>query len=216
MRLSRRSRWKRGAGLLVAGAALGLVADGTLVGAQTGGNVIYACVFDNPTGPNTRIVAETELPCPERSVRKSWSVQGPAGAAGPQGPPGPKGPKGPASGGLAYGASKSAQQQIPKGGSVDLKLPLEKGRYFLTAKASLQTDNVKCKLLRDGNASALDAGSVGSDERLAATVSVQRLHMLTGPGRVRLRCFNQSNELTFVFDRRITAIQLDGYLQLGS
>lgn len=217
---------KRTAGLLAAGVALGLVADGTLVGAQSGGNIIYACVFDTATGPNTRIVEETELPCPDRSVRKSWSIQGPAGAAGPKGAPGPKGAKGPkgpkgpkgsGSDGLAYGASKSAQQQIPKGGSVDLKLPLPKGRYFVTAKASLQTDNVKCKLLRDGNPSPLDEGSVGSEVRLAGTVSVQRLQTLSAEGRVRLRCVNQSNEqLTFVFDRHITAIQLDGYLHLGS
>ncbi|HYI34987.1 MAG TPA: hypothetical protein VEX39_00150, partial [Thermoleophilaceae bacterium] len=59
--------WKRTAGLIAVGAAVGFLADGTLVGAQSGGGTIYACVFDNATGPNTRIVPEADLPCPERS-----------------------------------------------------------------------------------------------------------------------------------------------------
>jgi hypothetical protein len=83
------------------------------------GKVVYACVFDDLTGPNTRIVAEADLPCPARSVLRSWSIQGPPGAPGPKGatglkgPAGPKGPtvatgpKGPKDLGVAYGASKS-------------------------------------------------------------------------------------------------------------
>ena len=69
--MSVRQWWKRPAALLAAGAVVGLLADGTLVGAQSGGNVVYACVFDNPTGPNTRIVREADLPCPERSALQS-------------------------------------------------------------------------------------------------------------------------------------------------
>jgi hypothetical protein len=226
MCVSRRSSWwKRTAGLIAAGAAVGLLADGALVGAQSGGGTIYACVFDNPTGPNTRIVPEADLPCPERSVLTSWSIQGPPGTPGPAGPVGPKGttgavgpkgPQGPKGNGTAYGASKSAQQQIPKGGSVALTLPLPAGRYFVNAKASLQTDNVKCKLLRVGNPSALDAASVGSDEYMAGTVSVQRLQLLKAGGKVRLTCSNQSNQLAFVFNRRIVAVGIDGFLELGS
>lgn len=160
---------------------------------------------------------------------RSWSIQGPAGppgsadSPGPAGPkgatgaPGPKGPKGSDGTGLAYGASKSASQKIPVGGSVALTLPLPAGRYFVSAKASLQTDNVRCKLLRVGKSQSLDEGAVGSDERLAGVVAVQRLQVVPEGGKVQLRCYNQSKEeLTFVFDRRITAIQLDGFLQLGS
>ena len=55
---------------------------------------------------------------------RSWSIQGPPGVPG--------------------------YVQIPKGGSVALPLSLPKGRYFVSAKAGLQTDNVKCKLLRVG------------------------------------------------------------------
>jgi len=221
------SWWKRSAGLIAAGVVIGVLADGTLVGAQSGG-VVYACVFDNPTGPNTRIVPEAELPCPERSALRSWSVQGPAGAPGApgpkgatgaqgaQGPKGPTGPKGPAGGGISYGAAKSASVQIPKNGFLSLKLPLPKGRYFLSAKASLQTDNVKCHLVRVGKAADLDAGSVGADDRLAGTVSLQRLQLLQSAGEVRLKCVNQSNELAFVSNRRIAAIGIDGFLELGS
>ena len=163
------SWWKRSAGLIAAGVVVGVLADGTLVGAQSGG-VVYACVFDNPTGPNTRIVPEADLPCPERSSLRSWSVQGPAGPAGASGPPGPKGaagiqgpqgpkgPKGSSGGGTSYGASKSLGVQIPIDGSISLKLPLPKGRYFVSAKAGLQTENVKCRLLRVGKAADLDAG----------------------------------------------------------
>ncbi len=176
-------------------------------------------------GPNTRIVAEAELPCPERSALRSWSVQGPAGApgapgpkgaTGAQGPKGPKGPKGPGGGGTSYGASKSASVQIPKNGSVSLTLPLPKGRYFVSAKASLQTDNVKCRLLRVGKAADLDAGSIGSGDHVAGTVSVQRLQLLQSAGQVRLTCVNQSSKLTFVSNRRIAAIGIDGFLELGS
>jgi hypothetical protein len=143
------SLWRRSAGLLVAGVVIGVLADGTLVGAQSGG-VVYACVFDYPTGPNTRIVAEADLPCPERSTLRSWAQQGPAGPQGASGPPGPKGAtgaqglqgpkgtKGSPGGGTSYGASKSVGVQIPIDGSVSLKLPLPKGRYFVSAKAGLQ------------------------------------------------------------------------------
>ncbi len=219
------SWWKRSVGLVAAGVAVGLLADGTLVGAQSGGNIVYACVFDNPTGPNTRIVGEAELPCPERSVLRSWSIQGPPGAPGPKGATGskgatgatgPKGPKGAQGGGTSYGASKSASVQIPKGGSVAITLPLSKGRYFVTAKAALQTDNVKCKLLRVGAAAPLDAASVGAGEYMAGAVSVQRLLLLKGEGKVRLTCFNQSNQIAFVSNRRIAALAVDGFLELGS
>jgi hypothetical protein len=218
------SWWKRAAGLIAVGVVAGLLAGATLVGAQSGGNVVYACIFDNPTGPNTRIVAEADLPCPERSVLRSWSIQGPPGVPGPKGltgtkgPAGPKGstgPQGPKGGGVAYGASKSDYVQIPKGGSVALTLPLPKGRYFVSAKAGLQTDNVTCKLLRVGKSSALDAASVGADERVAGAVSVQRLQLLKGEGKVRLTCLDQSNQLSFVHNRRITAIAVDGFLELG-
>jgi hypothetical protein len=67
------SWWKRAAGLIAVGVVAGLLAGATLVGAQSGGNVVYACIFDNATGPNTRIVAEADLPCPQRSVLRSWS-----------------------------------------------------------------------------------------------------------------------------------------------
>ena len=213
--------WKRPAALIAAGAVVGLLAGGTFVGAQSGG-VVYACVFDNPTGPNTRIVQGTDLPCPERSELRSWSVQGPPGAQGPAGPKGatgaqgPKGPKGPKGGGVAYGAAKSAWVHIPKGGSVALTLPLPAGSYFVSAKASLQTDNVKCRLLRVGKPSDLDAGSVGADVRMAGTVSVQRFQLLKTEGKVRLTCFNQSNEPAFASNRRISAVEVDGFLELGS
>jgi hypothetical protein len=221
------SLWKRSAGLVVAGVVIGVLADGTLVGAQSGG-VVYACVFDNPTGPNTRIVAEADLPCPERSSLRSWSVQGPMGPAGASGPPGPKGatgaqglqgpkgPKGASGGGTSYGASKSAGVQIPIDGSVSLKLPLPKGRYFVSAKAGLQTENVKCRLLRVGKAADLDAGSLGSAEQAAGTVSVQRLVLLQSAGELRLTCVNQGGKLTFAKNRRIAAIAIDGFLELGS
>lgn len=149
-------------------------------------------------------------------------MQGPPGAQGPVGPKGaagaqgPKGPKGPKGGGVAYGAAKSAWVQIPKGGSVALTLPLPAGRYFVSAKASLQTDNVKCRLLRVGKPSDLDAGSVGAEARMAGTVSVQRLQLMKTEGKVRLTCFNQSNELAFASNRRISAVEVDGFLELGS
>jgi hypothetical protein len=221
------SLWKRSTGLLVAGAVIGVLADGTLVGAQSGG-VVYACVFDNPTGPNTRIVAEADLPCPERSSLRSWSVQGPmgpAGASGPpgpkgatgiQGPQGPKGPKGSSGGGTSYGASKALAVQIPHKGSVSLTLPLPKGRYFVSAKAGLQTDNVKCHLVKVGKATDLDAGSLGTDEHAAGVVSVQRLVLMQSEGKVRLTCVNQSNQLTYTSNRRIAAIAIDGFLELGN
>ena len=226
--MSVRQWWKRPAALLAAGAVVGLLADGTLVGAQSGGNVVHACVFDNPTGPNTRIVREADLPCPERSALQSWSIQGPPGppgvpgtaglkgSTGAQGAQGPTGPKGAKGIGIAYGAAKSAWVQIPKGGSVALTLPLPAGRYFVTAKASLQTDNVKCKLLRVGKPADLDAGSVGSVEHAAGTVSLQRLQLFKTEGKMRLTCANQSNQLTFASNRRITAVGVDGFLELGS
>jgi hypothetical protein len=219
--------WKRTAGLIAVGAAVGFLADGTLVGAQSGGGTIYACVFDNATGPNTRIVSEADLPCPERSEVASWSVQGPSGPTGPQGATGaagpkgatgavgPKGPQGPKGNGVSYGASKSAPQEIPKGGSVALNLPLAPGRYFVSAKAGLQTDNVKCKLLRVGKSTPLDAASVGAGEHVAGAVSVQRLLHLSSEGKVRLTCTNQSNHLAFVSNRRIVAVGIDGFLELG-
>jgi hypothetical protein len=218
------SWWKRSAGLIAAGVVVGVLADGTLVGAQSGG-AVYACVFDNPTGPNTRIVTEAELPCPERSSLRSWSVQGPAGPSGAPGPPGPKGsqgiqgpkgPKGSSGGGTSYGASKSAWIQIPKNGSVSLKLPLPKGRYFVSAKAGLQTDNVKCHLIKVGKSTDLDAGSLGSGEYAAGTVSVQRLVLLQSAGELRLKCVNQSNQLANANNRRIAAVRIDGFLELGS
>ncbi|HYI36351.1 MAG TPA: hypothetical protein VEX39_07095, partial [Thermoleophilaceae bacterium] len=207
---------------------VGFLADGTLVGAQSGGGTIYACVFDNATGPNTRIVPEADLPCPERSELASWSVQGPTGAVGPKGATGaagpkgttgavgPKGPQGPKGNGIAYGASKGAQQEIPKGGSVALTLPLRPGRYFVNAKAGLQTDNVKCRLFRVGKSAALDAASVGSDVRMAGAVSVQRLQYFKAQGKVRLTCTNQSDHIAFVFNRRIVAVGIDGFLELGN
>ena len=106
--------------------------------------------------------------------------------------------------------------QIPKGGSVALTLPPPAGRYFVTAKASLQTDNVKCKLLRVGKPADLDAGSVGSVEHAAGTVSLQRLQLFKTEGKMRLTCVNQSNQLTFASNRRITAVGVDGFLELGS
>ena len=207
--MSVRQWWKRPAALLAAGAVVGLLADGTLVGAQSGGNVVYARV----------------LPCPERSALQSWSIQGPPGPPGVSGPAGlkgstgaqgPTGPKGAKGIGIAYGAAKSASVQIPKGGSVALTLPLPAGRYFVTAKASLQTDNVKCKLLRVGKPADLDAGSVGSVEHAAGTVSLQRLQLFKTEGKMRLTCVNQSNQLTFASNRRITAVGVDGFLELGS
>jgi hypothetical protein len=221
------SLWKRSAGLLVAGVVIGVLADGTLVGAQSGG-VVYACVFDNPTGPNTRIVAEADLPCPERSTLRSWAQQGPAGPQGASGPPGPKGAtgaqglqgpkgtKGSPGGGTSYGASKSVGVQIPIDGSVSLKLPLPKGRYFVSAKAGLQTENVKCHLVRVGKSTDLDAGSLGSAEQAAGTVSVQRLVLLQSAGELRLTCVNQGGKLTFAKNRRIAAIAIDGFLELGN
>jgi hypothetical protein len=221
------TRWKRSVGLVAAGAVIGVLADGTLVGAQSGG-VVYACVFDNPTGPNTRIVAEADLPCPERSSLRSWSTQGPMGPAGAPGPPGPKGatgiqgpqgpkgPKGASGGGISYGASKSAGVQIPINGSISLKLPLPKGRYFVSAKAGLQTENVKCSLVKVGKATDLDAGALGSDSQAAGTVSVQRLVLMQSAGELRLTCVNQGGKLSFAKNRRIAAIAIDGFLELGS
>ena len=86
----------------------------------------------------------------------------------------------------------------------------------MSAKASLQTDNVKCRLLRVGKPADLDAGSVGAGEHVAGVVSVQRLQLLQSEGKVRLTCVNQSNQLTFVANRRIAAIAIDGFLELGS
>ena len=219
--------WKRTAGLIAIGAAVGFLADGTLVGAQSGGGTIYACVFDNATGPNTRIVPEADLPCPERSELASWSVQGPPGAVGPKGATGaagpqgatgqvgPKGPSGPQGQRHRIRSVQERAQAIPKGGSVSLTLPLPAGRYFVNAKAGLQTDNVKCRLFRVGKSTALDAASVGSDACMAGTVSVQRLQYLKSQGKVRLTCTNQSNQLAFVFNRRIVAVGIDGFLELG-
>ena len=220
--MSRLSRpWpKPMAALLVAGIALGLLADGTLVGAQSGGNVIYACVFDNPTGPNTRIVPETELPCPERSVFRSWSIQGPAGptgAAGAKGPPGAPGPPGPKGSGLAQGASKTPFQWIEKGKPVVLNLLLPPGRYLVIAKANIDGSNYDCELFRAGKASVLDEGfGGGQSERVASTVFVQRLVNLPEGGKMRLVCSNYSAKQTWVRQRKITAIPLDGYYQSGN
>ena len=211
---------KRMAGLLAAGVALGLLADGTLVGAQSGGNVIYACVFDNPTGPNTRIVPETELPCPERSVFTSWSIQGPAGpkgaagVAGPKGAPGPPGPKG---FGLAQGVSKTAFQWIKDGKPAVLNLLLPPGKYLVIAKANIDGSNYDCELFRAGKAPVLDEGfGGGQEERVASTVSVQRLVNLPEGGKMRLVCSNYSGKQTYVRQRKITAIPLGGYFQSGN
>jgi len=202
------------AGLLAAGVALGLLADGTLVGAQSGGNVIYACVFDNPTGPNTRIVPRTELPCPERSVLTSWSVQGPAGPKGAPGVPGPPGAKG---FGLAQGASKNALQWIKDGQPAVLNLLLPPGKYLVIAKANIDGSNYDCELFRAGKASVLDEGfGGGQEERVASTVSVQRLVNLPEGGKMRLVCRNYSGKQTYVRQRKITAIPLDGYFQSGN
>jgi hypothetical protein len=57
---------------------------------------------------------------------------------------------------------------------------------------------------------------VGADERVAGAVSVQRLQLLKGEGKVRLTCFNQSNKFSFVHNRRITAIAVNGFLELGN
>lgn len=195
-------------GLLAAGVAMGLLADGTLVGAQSGGNVIYACVFDNPTGPNTRIVPETELPCPERSAVRSWSIQGPPGAPGP---PGPKGS------GLAQGASKTPFQWIEKGKPVVLNLLLPPGRYLVIGKANIEGSNYDCELFRAGKASLLDEGfGGGQEERVASTVFVQRLVNLPDGGKMRLVCSNYSGKQTWVRQRKITAIPLDGYYHSGN
>ena len=203
-----RAGTKRIAALLAAGVALGLLADGTLVGAQSGVGVVYACVFDTPTGPNTRIVPETELPCPERSVSRSWSIQGPAG------PPGPPGPAGSA---LAQGTSKTAFQWIEKGNPVVLNLLLPPGKYLVIGKANIEGTNYDCELFRAGKASVLDEGfGGGQEERVASTVSVQRLVNLPGGGKMRLRCSNYSGKQTWVRQRKLTAIPLDGYYQSGS
>jgi hypothetical protein len=213
------------AGLLAAGVALGLLADGALVGAQSGGNIIYACVFDNPTGPNTRIVLEADLPCPERSALQSWSIQGPvgppgkAGSPGPVGPAGPKGApgaKGPAGVGLAYGARKTATRFIAKGKQALLNLPLPPGRYMVIAKAAIQGENFACELVRAGSGSVLDEGIAGFAEFSASTVSLQRLLNLPAGGKVRLKCHNYGNQQMTVRQRKVTAIQLDGYLDLGT
>ncbi len=195
-------------GLLAAGVAVGLLADGTLVGAQSGGSVIHACVFDTPTGPNTRIVSEAELPCPERSVARSWSMQGPPGAPGP---PGPKGS------GLAQGASKTPFQWIEKGKPVVLNLLLPPGRYLVIAKANIEGPNYDCELFRAGKASVLDEGfGGGQEERVASTVFVQRLVNLPEGGKMRLVCSNYTGKQTWVRQRKITAIPLDGYYHSGN
>ena len=107
--------------------------------------------------------------------------------------------------------------QIPNDGSVSLTLPLPKGRYFVSAKAGLQTDNVKCRLLRVGKAADLDAGSVGSDDSMRrGPCRCSGWLLLQSAGKVRLTCVNQSNQLAFVSNRRIAAIGIDGFLELGS
>lgn len=202
------------AGLLAAGVALGLLADGTLVGAQSAPNVIYACVSDNPTGPNTRIVPETELPCAERSAFRSWSVQGPAGPPGAAGAPGPPGTKGL---GLAQGAAKTPLQWIENGKPAVLNLLLPPGKYLVIAKANIEGSNYDCELYRAGKASVLDEGfGGGQSERVASTVSIQRLVNLPDGGKLRLKCSNYSGKQTYVRQRKITAIPLSGYYQSGN
>jgi hypothetical protein len=90
------------------------------------------------------------------------------------------------------------------------------GQVLRHRQGELQTDNVKCKLLRVGKPADLDAGSVGSVEHAAGTVSLQRLQLFKTEGKMRLTCVNQSNQLTFASNRRITAVGVDGFLELGS
>jgi hypothetical protein len=71
------------------GAAVGLLAGGAIVSADSGdASLVHGCVFSatgTPSGPNVRIVGENDA-CPGGSTAKHWSIQGPPGGQGPQGP----------------------------------------------------------------------------------------------------------------------------------
>ena len=45
---------------------------------------------------------------------------------------------------------------------------------------------------------------------------MQRLVLLQSAGELRLTCVNQSGKLTFAKNRRIAAIAIDGFLELGN
>lgn len=216
--------WKRPAALLAAGAVVGLLADGTLVGAQSGGNVVYARVRQ-PDRPE-HAHRPGGRPAPPGAFGAAELVD--PGAAWAPGRPRPCGTEGfdrrsgcSGSDGREGHRHRVRRREERVGadsqgrvGRSDASLPA--GRYFVTAKASLQTDNVKCKLLRVGKPADLDAGSVGSVEHAAGTVSLQRLQLFKTEGKMRLTCVNQSNQLTFASNRRITAVAVDGFLELGS
>lgn len=218
--------------MLAAGVGLGLLAGATVVGAQ-GGGTIYACVFDNPTGPNVRIVTEADLPCPVRSEPLSWAVegpQGPQGVAGNQGLPGPQGvagakgstgavgPPGAAgAGAVAWGRFKSGFKVLKKGQStsLDLKLP-QAGLYAVIAKAAFQASNYNCTLRRLGKpSSAYHDESFGGGAAGGGTVFLHFLYDFPAGGVARLRCSNYSNQQATVSNRKITAIKLGGFLNVG-
>ena len=64
------------------GIAVGALAGGAFVSAQSPTSQVRACVQTQTDRPNTIIVGPGQ-PCPAGTTAKTWSVQGPRGPAGP-------------------------------------------------------------------------------------------------------------------------------------
>jgi len=76
--------------------AAGILVTGTIAYVNAHGgdlNLIHACVQNNSSGLNVRIVASDEE-CKKNETAIHWGIQGPAGDTGPQGPRGEQGEQG--------------------------------------------------------------------------------------------------------------------------
>lgn len=129
----RRLAWGAGA------VALALVGGTAVVGAQSAGGVIHACV--HPNSGRIQIVGLTTT-CDRNERPLDWNIQGPQGPAGPQGTkgdagpqggPGPKGDKG------DPGPPGGPGQQGPQGPKGDQGIPGVTGLEIVTAVGPLRS-----------------------------------------------------------------------------
>jgi hypothetical protein len=86
--------------IIATGAALALVAGGTVAGAAIAGpidssGVIYGCYTTKAVnGSHALVLQDVGTTCPSGTTAIKWNQQGPQGATGPAGPAGPAGPIG--------------------------------------------------------------------------------------------------------------------------
>jgi hypothetical protein len=167
--------------------------------------VINACY--SRSGGSLRVIDASVTKCGKSETSLAWNVQGVKGDTGAEGPAGPAGPSGTSAG---YAAEREDPLEITVAtatGQVAVSATAPEGKYVVTVRLRLQTDNAFASAVCSMPGDQVTFGLQQNEpEYVTMTAGVDH-----GGGPIAVSCSKSTSAHPsfYVVDARLTAIKVD-------